>query len=570
MTRFSYLRRQVMDSWHSYPSIANLGHRALEPLLSHLVNIEEKVDGCVTPDTPILKSDLTYVPAGTLKIGDRLVGFSDKLNDPRLEENQVTHTELIEKECYLIKTKTRQVTASFDHPWLVGHKSRHSSSTNGKLSKSWVKTKDLNVGDSIVALPIWEKEESWDSGYIAGFYDGEGSLVRSKNQRVLSTYQVAGPTIDYVVGLLQARGFHCSLDIRPSRVRGFNSDKNIVSVILRDGTWTSILRFLGMFCPIRLLEKAKPIWDNAPMNFIPREDVLNIEPIGIQTVVGLSTSTGTYTANGMLCHNSQFSFGRFNGVLRVRSKGKEMVPDAPEKMFAAGVEAVSQLDLHDGWTYRGEYLRVPKHNALTYKRIPANHIILFDVNTAEATYLSYEEKAAEAERLGLEVVPLLLGNVLVNLEVFKALLDRESVLGGTLIEGMVFKPIGYDVFGPDHKCIMGKHVSEAFKEKHRTEWKAANPGQSDVVQNLITQLKTEARWHKAVQHLRDAGELENDPRDIGKLLKAIGQDVLKEEEDMIREQLFKWAWPKIQRGIIAGFPEWYKNLLVEAQLSGVE
>ena len=34
-----------MNSWHSYPSVYNLGHRALEPLLAHPLNIEEKVDG---------------------------------------------------------------------------------------------------------------------------------------------------------------------------------------------------------------------------------------------------------------------------------------------------------------------------------------------------------------------------------------------------------------------------------------------------------------------------------------------------------------------------------------------
>ena len=556
-----------MTSWHSYCSIYNLGHKAIEPLLHYSMNIEEKIDGCVTPDTPILKADLTYVPAGTLQVGDRLIGAIDTTNDPRLQESEVTHTGLIIKECYLITTKTRQVVASFDHPWLVGHTRQYSSNTHGRVSKSWIHTDKLQVGDFIVALPLWEQETSWESGYIAGFYDGEGSLVRSRNQRVLSAYQVEGPTIDFVLSVLKARGFNISTDIRPSRLRGANSEKNVVSAILRDGSWTSILRFLGTFCPKRLSEKAKAVWQNAPMNYIPREEVVSIEPIGKQTVVALSTSTATYVAAGMLCHNSQFSFGRFDGELKCRSKGQELIVDAPEKMFVAGVEAVSQLDLHDGWTYRGEYLQKPKHNALVYNRIPVHHVIIFDINDGEESYLRYTNKTAEAARLGLEVVPLLAQTDLFDLVTFKELLERESVLGGTTIEGMVFKPIGYSIFGQDKKCIMGKYVSEAFKEKHGAAWKAANPGQSDVVTNLIIQLKTDARWRKAIQHLQDAGELENDPRDIGKLLKAIGQDVLKEEEDFIRDQLFKWAWPKIQRGIIAGFSEWYKNLLVEAQLS---
>jgi hypothetical protein len=265
---------------------------------------------------------------------------------------------------------------------------------------------------------------------------------------------------------------------------------------------------------------------------------------------------------------SQFSAARIDGVLKCRSKGQELVIDAPEKMFAPGVAAVAELDLHDGWTYRGEYLKSPKHNTLAYSRIPTNHVIIFDINTDDETYLSYDEKAAEAARIGLEIVPLVGVTNHLDLDYFQELLTKESILGGTTIEGVVLKPVGYDVFGLDKKCVMGKYVSEAFKEKHKVAWKEGNPGGNDILQNLIAQLKTEARWKKAVQHLRDAGELENDPRDIGKLMKALNTDVLKEEEIWIKEELFKWAWSKINRGLNAGFASWYKEELAKAQLSG--
>lgn len=260
---------------------------------------------------------------------------------------------------------------------------------------------------------------------------------------------------------------------------------------------------------------------------------------------------------------SQFSFGRFNGELKVRSKGKQMQPDAPEKMFVAGVEAVAQLDLHDGWTYRGEYLQKPKHNALVYDRVPAGHVIIFDINRGEEDYLTYEEKAAEAARLGLEVVPLLYTGVITN-EILMELLETTSVLGGQKIEGVVLK--NYSIFGPDKKVLMGKYVSERFKEVHRKAWGESNPKQGDIIQRLVTGLRTEARWDKAVMHLREAGELEDDPRDIGKLLKAVGQDVAKEEADTIKEELFKWAWPQIQRALTSGLPDWYKRKLVDTQL----
>jgi hypothetical protein len=83
---------------------------------------------------------------------------------------------------------------------------------------------------------------------------------------------------------------------------------------------------------------------------------------------------------------SQFSFGVFKTVgeddpditapvmLRVRSKGAVMHPDAPEKMFTKAVESVKEREhlLTLGWTYRGEYLQKPKHNALAYDRVPSS------------------------------------------------------------------------------------------------------------------------------------------------------------------------------------------------------
>ena len=190
-------------------------------------------------------------------------------------------------------------------------------------------------------------------------------------------------------------------------------------------------------------------------------------------------------------------------------------------------------------------------------------MILFDINTGEESYLSYDEKKAEAERLGLEIVPKMFEGMITDVQHFRTLLDTTSCLGGQKIEGVVIK--NYQRFGRDKKILLGKFVSEAFKETHAKEWKAANPNRSDVVEVLIATLKTDARWHKAVQHLREAGELEDSPRDIGHLMKEVPKDVEKEEVDYIKDKLYEWAWPQIRRGIIAGLPEWYKDRLLERQ-----
>lgn len=270
---------------------------------------------------------------------------------------------------------------------------------------------------------------------------------------------------------------------------------------------------------------------------------------------------------------SQFSFGVFEGdegrFLRCRSKGAELNIIAPDNMFKKAVEFVQSIQdqLRVGWTYRGEYLQKPKHNALAYDRVPKNNVILFDINSGHEEYLDVVQKRDEAERIGMEVVPVMAAGMIENVESFRKCLDAISCLGGQKIEGVVIK--NYARFGLDKKVLLGKFVSEAFKETHAREWKAENPTTGDIIQQLIKSLKTDARWHKAVQHLRENGAIEDSPRDIGNLIKEVKEDIKKEEEDFIKQKLFEYAWPHIQRGATGGLPEWYKEQLLKLQFERV-
>lgn len=266
---------------------------------------------------------------------------------------------------------------------------------------------------------------------------------------------------------------------------------------------------------------------------------------------------------------SQFSWCRVAGGdygdVRCRSKGAEIQVLAPDKMFAQAVRWVleNSLRFHEGWTYRAEYLMKPKHNALAYDRIPANHLLLFDVNTAHETYLPWEEKAGEAARLGLEVAPRMYQGVITDVTMVRDLLTTRSCLGGQNVEGLVIK--NYARYGLDKKVLLAKFVSEAFKEVHAREWKSANPNAGDVVQQLGDALRTPARWQKALQHLRDAGQIEDSPRDIGLLMREVWPDIEKECEGEIRDKLYAWAAPKLRRMVTAGLPEWYKEQLLALQ-----
>lgn len=270
---------------------------------------------------------------------------------------------------------------------------------------------------------------------------------------------------------------------------------------------------------------------------------------------------------------SQLSFGKGEGKLWIRSRGRVFDIDAPDQMFSLAAQRVKDADaihgLTPGWTYRGEYLNKPKHNALQYDRVPNGNIILFDVSTGPHEYASSDVIATEAARLGFESVPLLwTGNGLdLTPMMIDEFLTRNSCLGG-MIEGVVVK--NYARFSVDGHAMMGKYVSEKFKEVHKREWTKDNPAPKDILSELSTEYRTEARWIKALQHLREAGVINGEPADIGPLLNEIRKDVVNECQEEIKAKLWSWCRKKFLDQIIRGAPEWYKKQLLEGQFASSE
>ncbi len=282
--------------------------------------------------------------------------------------------------------------------------------------------------------------------------------------------------------------------------------------------------------------------------------------VGHRYLIGIFDDDVTVTEK---IDGSQFSFGIFNGELRCRSKGRQIVMDCPDKMFNKAVETVRILGntLRNGWTYRAEFLNKPKHNVLAYDRTPDRYLIIFDIAKGQEDYLDYESMAAESERIGLECVPLVFQGKISDANVFLGLVERQSILGGQKVEGVVAK--NYDRFGQDGKILMAKYVTEKFKEVHNKDWKAKNPTGIDIITGLGLQYRSEARFAKALQHLKEDGVAVGELKDIGKLIPEVKRDIREECADEIKEALFKWAWPKIERMVTAGLPEWYKQHLIE-------
>lgn len=274
---------------------------------------------------------------------------------------------------------------------------------------------------------------------------------------------------------------------------------------------------------------------------------------------------GTRYVNGILdgeheitekIDGSQIAFGIIEGNLYIRSKGKDMDIDAPEKMFAEGVDYIKSIcnRLPSNLVFYGEYLRKPKHNTIAYSRIPKNHIMLFGVmDMSQSFRMGLDDYA---DRLEVEAVPVLKGDNLA------AILETESVLGGSRIEGIVVKNYGKTVMvgGQVLPLMAAKLVSEKFKEVHRERWGKEEKFKGKW-ETFCDSFCTEARWRKAVQHLRESGTLKGEPSDIGAIMSEVNMDIEAEERQSISNFLYAERKREVMKAATKGLPEWYKKEL---------
>lgn len=268
---------------------------------------------------------------------------------------------------------------------------------------------------------------------------------------------------------------------------------------------------------------------------------------------------------------SQFSFGMFDGKLVMRSKKKEVFYPSDDGLFAMAIDTANRLFedglLVEGYSYRAEAITKPKHNTLVYDRIPFGGVMLYDIDRGYMDYMDPEEMDRVAVTFGLETVKTLFDGMVTDLDQLKGFLELPSALGGQIVEGIVIK--NYTRFGVDGKTLMGKWVREDFKERNGVDFRGRNKSGKDIVAEIIEIFRNENRWLKSIHHLRDEGGLTESPKDIGPLIKEIQQDIFDECEDEIRDMLFNHFWKKaISRGVVAGFPEWYKDELAKSQTFG--
>lgn len=246
------------------------------------------------------------------------------------------------------------------------------------------------------------------------------------------------------------------------------------------------------------------------------------------------------------------------------------------KIFGKTITMFSSLvgpNLNSDYEYHGESITSIKHNLIEYERTPKYYFILFDIyDMVKRQYLTREEMEAEAKRLNIDFAETVYKNtdpkVLPKEKIKELMLGIEegslkSYLGGQ-IEGLVLKCDSFAYKFRKNETINRrlalKSVRDSFKEKITMKLEKSEMG---TIQEKLEQIgqnyNTEARFHKAIQHLKERGEYKNNVKDMLNIVYELDNDFEKEYKEEVCEYLWAEFSDTIKANARKGFVDYYKQ-----------
>ena len=261
---------------------------------------------CVTPETRILTSDLRWVRADSIKVGDKLIGFDEnppkRYGQRKFNETLVEDVGEIERPCYEVTLNDgTKVTCSEEHQWLVF--------TAGSRTV-WKQTKDLVSTDRIYKVcDVWEDlPQDYRLGYLSASFDGEGCISQIKGKiQQLTFSQRDNAMLKQVKEYLTDFGFDYNADYFDNR-NLYKGQDPVYKLFIKGGK-RELLRFLGSVRPRRLLENFDPNQlgtvrcSNGDLGSDIHPRVESIKYVGTKKVIPIRTTSHTYVAEGLASHN---------------------------------------------------------------------------------------------------------------------------------------------------------------------------------------------------------------------------------------------------------------------------
>lgn len=256
------------------------------------------IDGvtyCLTPDHRVLTKDLRYKPLGEIVAGEEIVGFDEDgaPGEPRRFKTAVVRkVDRAEAPVFAVTMESGKVfRTTADHRWLARK--------YGRTDWQWVHTRDIRGYEVCKPFPEWSDDRSWEGGWLAGMFDGEGCLCKPNCKQggiQLSIAQNPGQTRDDVVRLLEARGTQVNT----------HAHGPACSTVRVLGTSGEKLALLGSLRANRLISKFEPEMLGRLQQTNGGDRVVSVVPCGTSEIVLVDTSTQTMIVEGYAHHNCHY------------------------------------------------------------------------------------------------------------------------------------------------------------------------------------------------------------------------------------------------------------------------
>ena len=264
---------------------------------------------CPAMTERVLTSDLRWVPAGDLQIGEMLVGFDEypfnigSCGNKRRRYRPSAITNFVPVKRRMIRLEFSDgstVRAAADHPWLAmtGTESRNQTWLTASEIKNAVDAEQGRWLHKFIAP--WATNFDIEAGWLAGMLDGEGSVRLKSPGLSVQVSQNEGPVLARLQDAIKKYGYIYTLD-----------DAKKCRVIRILGGWRENSRFLGSLRPTRLLANFEAALlggeFSAQLEGEKRAAPLKVVKCFVEDeewCAGIETSSRTYLCEGFGAHNS--------------------------------------------------------------------------------------------------------------------------------------------------------------------------------------------------------------------------------------------------------------------------
>lgn len=254
---------------------------------------------CLPAQSQILMADWSHKAISEVEIGDEVVGWEIRglrylrrakvLNKGALQQQPVNR--------YWLENG-RSVICTETHQWWRGPH-------GGSAEYQYLRVSEGHRGLSRIRqlLKPCERDDSRDAGWLAGFFDGEGTVRKNTHHPssvICFSQTTKNPTvIDEARAVFRRLGFKWSESwISAEGRERMTHDRCMFSI---HGGWPERYRFLAQIAPSRRARIAETLYAAMQTDHLL---ITKVESAGVVDVHWLETETGNYIADGFCSKNS--------------------------------------------------------------------------------------------------------------------------------------------------------------------------------------------------------------------------------------------------------------------------